>query len=292
MPFRPIRVLGVAVATAAVLAFSACGRDARRPSDGNTLLLRGKTRVPGVVSIPIRPFADFGFMSRSDFLALRTKAVLAEPGLAAPSYAPGEPFAQVVGGKPWWGLDGLDHYWVGKKSIEGLSLASRFVLNPYLLVGLREPYALCNVLSAGESSPRLLPDALEWNAAYAEATARYHARPYFDFLSRFPGYDRELDLAAYNAKDFGYHYIWVDRERSKNVEWLSKTGDPGVIPQFIHCGNSCGYPGGCNNMSPTPHSVMAVKITGLPATIRVKLWKKRPDFSAETADMTFVLRLD
>jgi len=234
---------------------------------------------------------ELNFKSREEIFALRKGFVQEHPDLVRSVYEPSEPFAAIESSRPWWGTVGLDHYWVGPRSIEGPSDQSRFLANPFLLVALREHYALANVLPPDVDAPRLLPDKIEWNAAAATATARYAVRPYFDFLSRYGGYEWILELIAYNARDFGYDYIAVDREGSRGVDWQSPTGKPLKIVQMIHCGGSCGYPGGCNNMSPTPSANMLVKIKDLPATLRVKLWREKADFADEKADMTFVIEM-
>ncbi|MBU1853273.1 MAG: hypothetical protein KJ957_04450 [Candidatus Omnitrophica bacterium] len=59
---------------------------------------------------------------------------------------------------------------------------------------------------------------------------------------------------------------------------------------MIHCGGSCGYPGGCNNVSPEALD-FRVKVNELPANIHVKLWRNEPENVNQKPDMLFMLDL-
>lgn len=189
-----------------------CGRDSTDKIHGgsaarmNRLLLAGEAKFGGSRSIEINPLMDLNLKTRQEIFDLRKEFVRQRPELAA-DYEPSRVFESIADRKPWWGFSGWDHYGPGGKSSEGLSTYSRYINNPYLLIGLSEHFILWNILGAnGEDAPRLVPTSLEWRSDSAQATARYEVRTYFDFLSRVThGFDRELELIGYNARDFGGH---------------------------------------------------------------------------------------
>ena len=96
-------------------------------------------------------------------------------------------------------------------------------------------------------------------------------------------------IVAYNARDFGFSYFYIDRARSENISSKSAK-EPASINQYIHCGGSCGYPGGCNNMSPD-QSELKIKVSALPAEAHIKLWKNKPAGKDQAPDMTFVITM-
>jgi len=96
-----------------------------------------------------------------------------------------------------------------------------------------------------------------------------------------------FDVVAYNARDFGFNYLAVSPKFSKNI---NKTSDrPIEIAQYIHCGNSCGYSGGCNNMSPYTEGLYDLSLKGLPAQACVYLWRARPTSVDQVPDFMVTL---
>ena len=259
----------------------------------NRLMLGREAKFGGPHLIAINPLANFNFKPRQELLDLRKEFVHQHPELAAPDYEPSSVFELLEDKKPWWGLSGYDHYGPGARSIEGLSAHSQYFDNPYLLIGLQESFILWDILGAGgESPPHISPASLEWRSDSARATARYEVGDYFAFLSRAsPGSDRELALVGYNAVDFGFRYLWVNVEKSTNIEWPSDSRYAFRIPQYIHCGPSCGYPGGCNNMSPAQAKNLRFVVKDLPAKILMSLWRDKPLSNDERPDMIFEIEM-
>lgn len=277
------------------LAVLGCGGESPGKKAVNGLLLSREARFGGSRSIGINPLSDLNSKTRQEVYDLRKEFVRRHLDIASPGYEPSRVFESIEDGKPWWGFAGLDHFGPGPKSSEGLSTQSRFINNPYLLVGLSERFMLWNILGAsGEDAPRLMPTSLEWRSDAARATARYEVRPYFDFLARATnGFERELALIGYNARDFGLNYIWVDAAKSRNVAWQSDGVHAVQIPQYIHCGGSCGNPSTCcNNMSPSPSKNFRFVVKDFPAAVHVSLWREKPYSTDERADMTFVIEMN
>ena len=95
----------------------------------------------------------------------------------------------------------------------------------------------------------------------------------------------EFLLVGLNARDFGYEWIYVNN--SNNIRFL----DPLMVNQrakqlrdFIQVGNACRIEGGCNNASPyQPALTFSFKNT--PASMTISLWKNKPLFKNQPADI-------
>jgi hypothetical protein len=102
-----------------------------------------------------------------------------------------------------------------------------------------------------------------------------------------------FNLVAYNARDLGYSYIWLDEKHSTRIENVNHPKpEPVAITQMFHCGGTCGYAGGCNNMSPMIPAIDRIKYTGLPARAAVRLWRQKPTTVEAAPDMTFYIILE
>lgn len=272
-----------------------CSRSSPDKKKENRLLLLSESKFGGSRPIGINPLSDLNFKTRREMYELRKEFVRQHPDIAASDYEPSRVFESIEDGKPWWGFAGWDHFGPGAKSNEGHSTQSRYINNPYLLVGLSENFILWKILGAGgEDAPHLLPTSLEWRSDTAQATVRYEVRSYFDFLDRVThGFGHELQLIGYNARDFGLNYLWVDAEKSSNITWQSDGVHAVQIPQYIHCGGSCGNPTSCcNNMSPSPSKNFRFVVKQLPAKVHVTLWREKPYSNDERPDMTFVIEMN
>jgi len=271
---------------------SKANRGANQPP--NQLLLGTSAKAHGLHSIQIHPPIKLNFMSRYEVLALRKQYVFEHP-LVSLLYEPSPAiFGGIADNKPWWGLYGLLYYGPGEKGIEGPSEESRFLINPYMLMGVRE----CNAFITSytpDGSDSFYPQATElsWNADESSATAKFQVSGYRVHLDKIDaGGDRHaLCWADYNARDFALNYFYVDPANSMNLNLGTSVGSLLEIRQFLHCGGSCGYPGGCNNMSPREEQVI-FSVPRLPARANIKLWQKRPFSASEKADMTFVIEME
>lgn len=235
---------------------------------------------------------------------MREKEVAKYPQLLSEPYTPGESFDLLEGGKPWWGLYGLHVFREGKRSIEGPSKESVYFLSPFRLVaaeanniGVFRP----NSLTVQELKTPGFPfywnsRAVKFDARNAMSQETYDVTGYHRALAKWlPKLKRDVvvqgfSLIAYNARDMGLYYMYLDPKNSLNVQkWSSR--DALEIPQMLHCGGSCGYPGGCNNMSPHREETDNNRLTKLPARAYVKLWRERPR-DPNTSKPDFVAVLD
>ncbi len=243
------------------------------------------------VHIAINPTIELDFKSKAEIYEIRKKYVNQYRELAPKSYKPSETvFGEIVGGKAWWGETGLSYYGKGMKIIEGMSEEARFLVNPYLLVGLDS--VLFTTCKRFFPSKQIDPYPLEmiWESRNM-VHAYYDVTSYWQIVKRCSNssvWTRQLFPIAYNAKDFGYNYIGADLTKSENIGFFEAGKSPILIKHFVHLATNCEYPGGCNNMSPSqPEMYMPIK--KLPAKVHFKLWKEKPNSIKDSADFTFII---
>lgn len=240
-----------------------------------------------MINIPINPMMELDFKSKSEIYEIRKRYVMQHSNLLNSSYTPSnEVFGQIESGKAWWGIDGLSYKGPGEHGIDGASEETRFICNPFLLVGLEKGVANITDRKPREQYPR--PVSLEWSSNKKRARVVYAVKSFWaGNIQNCPKVkNHEFSLIAYNARDLGYKFMFIDLKRSPNISL--QTGEAKIIeiPQFIHVGGSCGYKGGCNNMSPFCED-LEIKVKTLPAKVLCKLWRKKPSNQNSTADMEF-----
>lgn len=189
------------------------------------------------------------------------------------------------------------------RSIDGPSEESRFLLNPFLLVGAN-PWT-AKIWAGGKITQDDLdnrdfpytwtPEELKYWPRRRTAAVVYDVTA---FNGKLKTMDAKLEitkdnnrfgLVTYNARDFGYNFLLVSDQLSSHVENAFKGKGPIEIKQYIHTGDSSNYPGGCNNMSPAMDEIDKLTLKELPARATIFLWKKRPPRVTDQPDFTFIL---
>lgn len=280
-----------------------CGMWRSGHANANELALGSKAKINSVLTIPITPPIELDWKTRDDVLGLREKEIRKYPQLLADQYVPSECFDLVEDNKPWWGLWGLHVYRQGKHAIDGPSKESEYLLNPFRLVA-----AECNnigifkenAFTERELNVKDFPfvwqsGPVKFDARHSLAQATYDVTGYHHALARYISklkHDtviQNFSLIAYNARDLGLPFMYLDSKNSINVTPWARH-DCIEIPQMLHCGGSCGYPGGCNNMSPHTPELDQNHLKKLPARALLKLYSKRPrDPEVDPADFTVML---
>lgn len=282
-----------------------CPRAAVAGDNPNALAVGKAAKARGSLNIPINPVDDFNWKTREQVLDMRRKQLNKFPQLLAAPYKPYPPiWAAVEDKRPWWGTAGSGVWGPGPRSIEGPAEESRFVLNPFMLVGVNP-----NTLQIWDGSklkkedlvnPSFpffwLPESLVYNADQSFATVTYNITKYQESIKK-PGalkfndvFPNRFSLVAYNARDFGYNYIWLNQSRSINVQNDNRSGDPVMIRQMLHCGGTCRYDlQGCNNMSPFMKEIDRLRFSSLPARAVVYLWREEPSTVSVKPDFIFVI---
>lgn len=299
-PLRRFRVVAgpaICIFLTVLLTLGAKNNPGQRPlispnAQSNLLAVSSQAKVK-LLNLAINPASELDFKSKNEILELRRSAVFQHPELLAYKYEPdSQVFGRIVDGKPWWGLEGQLFYDSGPRSIEGLSEESRFLNNPFLLAAadmVLDGYTYdkgnysSNADLARTALPRFCqPDSIYFYPPQAREDVTYNVSRFLKESARIVELPKQLssakfDIVAYNARDFGYNYLAIMPQYSRNI---SITHDhPVAINQFIHCGNSCGYPGGCNNMSPYNKDLFDLTLGAVPAQAVIFLWKKPPSQS-------------
>ncbi|MEW6530983.1 MAG: hypothetical protein AB1473_09120 [Thermodesulfobacteriota bacterium] len=264
-------------------------REIQTPPDKNALAIRNRATVE-VLDIGLQPVTDLNFKTKAEVLRLREEAASQCPQLLVGDYTPSNAvFGQIVDGLPWWGILGAFHYGQGNQSISGPSLQSSSILNPYLLVvpefELRWDRATIEAIERQTRHVPLdcSPQDLRWYPTSGRAEVNYDA----ECLKR--NGVRVFQLIAYNARDLNLNYIYVSYRNSHNIFKANEPIGAYANPQFIHRGGSCGYPGGCNNVSPQTPPIDNIQILGWPAKLVIYLWERNPRSVEEPPDMEYVM---
>lgn len=218
-------------------------------------LISSAVELPlGKIEVPLNPMEEYDYKTKEEILQVRRYVIEQHPVLGGSSYRPSAAvFGQIAEKSPWWGIEGIYFYGKGKKSISGWSEESRLIDNPFLLVGLIETSAYQNSLAPEQYVsyyPR--PSQLWFEPRANRGGVFYDVRSHFEHLEKhdYPKNEKKLRLVAYNARDFGYNFIYIDSQKSSGIVPNNPDKRPIRIRQFIHLGSSCGHPVGCNNMSP------------------------------------------
>jgi hypothetical protein len=279
------------------------------PAHASELAVGAKSKnadPANAVDIGIQSLASFNGLTKQQILNMRTNEVNRHPDLLFDRYQPNPAvFGQIEDEKPWWGTKGTCIYGSGERSIEGDAEESRFVLNPFLLVGLNPKSGELwdeTKLNDGEADRPDFP--FFWKPSIVRfwpsrqiVQVAYRVSEFNDRLKQLENRLKdktpvdEFSLVAYNARDFGYQYIYVPVAESENISNQNDPRNPVRIDQYIHCGGSSGYPGGCNNMSPEQLQIDRFKVLKLPATVKVLLWKSSTSSVKTKPDMTVLIEL-
>jgi len=267
----------------------------------NDLALGRSARTASTVEIQINPPVDLNFRSRSQILQMRERELRKHPELMNGSYSLSEEvFGPMEEGKAWWGTLGMAFHGAGPDSIKGPAEESRFIMNPYLLIGQ------AGIIALGKSTVRedqlsrtsipvfIQPSNLRWWPREGKAEVTYEYSEYERQICKAFGLKRfpitgPASLEAINARDLGLTYIYIPPQQAANIRVDAPMSGPLPIPQMVHCGGTCGYPGGCNNMSPAIAWLDRFAILALPARLVIYLWKTEPSTEREPADMIYTM---
>jgi len=314
-------ILPAALAAAALLYYWRAGLD--QPARSYTpppppvtplqLALGQEARTRAPLSIPIQPPAELDRLSRAEVLELRRREVERHGVLMRAPYKPVMAvFGGIVDRRPWWGIVGQFYIGPGPNSIEGPSEETRLVLNPFLLVapeffgltlwvrgaGMWRAQSLSRDQLHDPDFPFYVPAReLTWRPHERRAEVRYPVSKHLARLNRYTTSELRLehatfDLFAYNARDLGLSHLLLSPLLSRNLlKRPPPPAQPVPIRHFIHLGSSCGYPGGCNNMSPQTPELNGYVISALPARAHLLLWSQPPS-KDQPPDLSFVIHFE
>lgn len=270
-------------------------------------LLIGDQATSAGLDIPVQKPIELNFRTKAEILELRRRYVALTPNLVAPPYDPSpEVFGQIEDNKPWWGLAGQAIWGSGSNSSLGAAEESRFIVNPFLLAGANpavveiwDPEKIHDEDWQRSDFPACWePTFIKWWPQQSLMQVEYPVTQYNQDLYNWRMKMRTdqiipaFGVVAYNAIDFGLNWIYIDTAKSLNIENINHPSAEAVkIGQYIHCGGTCGIPGGCNNMSPEVRAIDKIKYKALPARAWVSLWRNKPSNINAKPDMVVYIDL-
>lgn len=241
-------------------------------------------------NLPINPLSEYNYKSKKEIYEIRKKHVM-NSIFASTKYVPNEEiFGQIQDGKPWYGMQTF--LCKNGDVIKGVSFRSKFINNPTALIDVSNDIAYKYSSDTAECRDTklwtLLVSKLSYHPKENLIIATYNADKTF-LEKNLQNWQPVLDFDAINAKDFGYYYGYA--EKYNNLAFNDRENISTEIYQFrdfIHTGQSCKVPGGCNNQSPWQKE-LDFYLTGLPATITFKLWKNQPISKFAPADFYYTI---
>lgn len=285
-------IIAVQLITIIVLGFIICKPLIFSINDNKILNANGEFK-----ELWVNPPSELNNLRKDEIYAIR-KAYVKDSLFYTDAYEPNERvFGAIEDYKPWWGEQKcrpLNYSGDYHESIEGKSKQSIQINNPNALVGLSSPYIPWDVEENADfcnsEYSRFIPKALKYSKKDNLIVAEYEVSKEFPNIYvniSGKGYRYPIQLSGLNALDFGYKYVYAFD--TKNIEMTypnNITQTPEMFRDYLHVGGSCGYAGGCNNISPMQNDKM-ISVTGLPAEINLKLWKKQPYDKYQKADMYY-----
>lgn len=238
------------------------------------------------IDIPVNRPVPLSYKTKAEVYNLRKNAVN-NSIFKNPDYEPSDTvFGQIEDGKPWKSLNACSVN--GRSDINGASEESRFILNPTILVAATNDFRLhC---TDNNKILHLTPISVKYFEPNKEIIVTYDR---FDINTL--DYNTYYEFNGLNARDFGYKYAYIDKEKTTyDLIFVNGQNIGNQIVEFknyIHTGGSCGVPGGCNNGSPnqpmldfhnshrwnTPYKQYR--------EIYIKLWKNMPKSPQDEADI-------
>jgi hypothetical protein len=247
-------------------------RDRPAPFAKNELALGDHAADEGPKHVDIGDLVDLNFKSKAEILAMRSREVAIHRDLLARDYVPNpEVFGRIEDGRPWWGIQGYRQGRQGMDSLLGKAFHSQSIVNPFLLVVADvRPSARVSYVGFADSALYAHAKNLQFWPRARRAAVVYDATGFLRGLG-LPATDSlEARLIALNARDLGFDFVQVS-------QGTAPRGDPPfAIPQYLHSGSSCQYPGGCNNQSPLCPGLDSFHLRALPERLTVRLWREMP----------------
>jgi hypothetical protein len=250
---------------------------------------------------------EFNGLTKDQILSKRNEEIvkLAEILEVTDYVANSDVFSQIQSDKPWWGLHGLMYYGPGPLSTTGPSIRSGSILNPLILIwpsffetalvsanAWKEPKLNSPEVLALKLYPEVSDIVLDASHHRIEVTYQVsHFKTYLESYLKGKLPEIPLDFEGVNARDLGYPYVLLEPHGSKGIFKTVPSGAPFTESNaFYHVGNSCGFNGGCNNLSPKIPALSDWSLHTLPAQAAFKLWKSEPANITMDADVEVLLK--
>lgn len=182
------------------------------------------------VALKVQPMVELDGLSAEEVFKLRDQAISAEPALRSlfPSdykAASSGMLSGIESGRSWEGLEGWakatdDNF--ASQFHAGPSLASAFLANPFLLVGLRSDRFCIGIPGNQEEawSSEWLPKEINVAGPERKILCRYQWHPHCPSSLLMQGLPNQplLFLETSNASDFGFVTFRVAKDKCQGVE--------------------------------------------------------------------------
>ena len=242
------------------------------------------------VAIQLNAPSDYNYKNGDRILAQRIKTVQKYPTLFDGEYTPSpDVFAQMIDGKAWWGMKGINCRGAGSKSAEGFAKDSHFINNPFLMVGLDTQPLSIPEYNCGNHYPK--PTSLVLDLESRTLSVKYSVSSYTKPFQKYNA-THTFALNMINARDFGYDYAYVSA--SKNVHFMADDNiavAPMPITDEIKVEGLCGQTGGCNGTAKAPEGQL-FQIESYPASLTIKLWREKPMSVSAEPDLIYEMQLN
>ncbi|MCQ2965942.1 MAG: hypothetical protein MJ250_04285 [Alphaproteobacteria bacterium] len=237
-----------------------------------------------------RPLENFSGLSVQEILSKRKDAVQSSKYFGNLDYSPSNKVFQIEDHLPWISAHEISCYGLKSTDISrGPSRESVGILNPELLyyvnistISIRVNNTECS------SADYFIPDYITLDKSAKQITAHIN---YSAFFNKNHAHNWII-LSDSNARDFGYNYAYADL--ASNLQFQDKNNlASGIMTTrgFYHRGGACKLPSGCNNYSPYNNGIVFY-LKGVPAVLRIKLWKNHPTNPSDPADITYVMKFE
>jgi hypothetical protein len=269
-------------------------------SSKNNLDIGYGTKAPDSVSIDLNGLTDYNGKTKEELFGLRTRAVNKHPELLKAAYAPSPSVFAIDSKLPWWGLKGYIFRGHDLNNTEGLSRESAYFGNPYVLVcpewygtNMSWGHRFSKDADFAKAFPAYLPPvSIKIVAKDKREEITYDVMHYYNDIKSMMDNPWDLsnvgfDLYAYNARDFGYNFMYVEPGNSSNINKF--TSDVVPITQSIGTRTRETCAPSCNDLLDTPESLQGFKLKNLPAKCRILLWKLKPQSYLAPTDLTIDL---
>ena len=268
----------------------------------NVLAVKEKAKVKEPVDVPFNGTMDLNFKTRDEVLGMRTNMAMRNtlPQLLDGGvYRPTDVFDGIKDDKTWIGLKGRTFYSNTYKCIEGLAEESRFLCTPYLLVAAdvrntagefdRNRYPDMETIANSQFPQQCPPKKIILDPVNATEVVDYDVTSYRNscnvYLRRPISIDKvEFGLTAYNARDFGYRWMYVQPEplSSRVQKYPRLPHGPFEIKQNV---SFVGY----NDMIGDSEDFQRYQFMSVPARLVISLWKAKPQSATDPSDFTVTL---
>lgn len=279
----------------------------------NSLALGLEAKTTKTYRLPYYRPAELTNKTKAEILSLRKQMVSMHPKLVAANYEPSHSiFGNITDNAPWFSLQGHYVFPIAQRTTRGASYEARFIMNPFNLVGV-EFWGLTGWgksqlrWSKDKISAKLVldptfplynrPAKIEYEPLKSTLSVQYRVKDYIKNVNRYASNkltkeNAEFGLISYNARDFGYNYIFVDQKHSSRISLKYNIEKPLKIMDRIERSERCSFKGGCFYHQVSTPEYDYISLDDLPASAQIKLWKSKPDSTSSPADLKVVLHFN